>query len=232
MLLVSKEFYDQVRQTALSAKSNIFITSAFVKVKAIEALLENIPSDVVVEITGRWRKNDLLVKASDLEVYKLCRKNGWRFGIDQNLHGKLYLVDNKDVFLGSANLTQKGMSLGGFSNVEFGTAFDAEQLDINRISAYKQNQVVWMDDELFALIETDINQISDSSSLENGDWSKEILSALETPLEYLWVHELLFVSPKKLLRPNLDDESTLHDFDMLNLHCDNLDVENLSLIHI
>lgn len=228
MLLVSDEFYDGVRQTALSAQNNIFITSAFIKQRALDALLANIPSHAHVEVVGRWRKGDLLMKASDLEVYELCKKMGWKFGIDQNLHGKLYLIDNKDVFLGSANLTQKGMSIGGFGNVEFGTRFDAAQLDISRIEKYKYSEVVWVDDRLFKLLREEINnsELNELSDREMG-WSIDVLSMLETPVEHLWVNELIFVDPELLRYPDFDDENTIHDFEMLGLHCDNLTKENI-----
>ena len=188
-------------------------------------LLEGVSENVNIEIVGRWRKNDLLMKASDLAVYELCRKRGWGFGVDQNLHGKLYLVDDKEVFLGSANLTQNGMSIGGFGNVEFGTRFDVAQLDISRIRAYKHREVVWLDDHLFELIQNEVHEDSESPETESTGWSTEILDRLETPVEYLWVNELLFVLPDQLLHPNLDDENTMHDFNMLNLHCDNLATE-------
>jgi len=229
MLLVSDEFYDGVRQTALSAENSIFITSAFIKEKAIEALLQDIPNSVKVEIVGRWRKNDLLMKASDLAVYELCRDNGWKFGIDQNLHGKLYLVDDSDVFLGSANLTQKGMSIGGFGNVEFGARFNAAQLDISRIRAYKNSEVIWVDEPLFELLKKEVDEakLDDSDNTQMG-WSSDVLDRLETPVDSLWVNELMFVGPQSLKYPDLDDENTMHDFEMLGLHCDNLGEENIT----
>jgi len=227
MLLVSDEFYDGVKSTIMSASNQIFVTSAFIKVRALESLLTSVPNNVEVEIVGRWRKNDLLMKASDIDVYRACQKRGWKFGIDQNLHGKLYLVDEAEVFLGSANLTQKGMSIGGYGNVEFGTKFDAEQIDISRIRAYKHSDVVWLDDDLFRLIEDDIYSADESTEEKSNGWSTEILARLETPVEYLWVHELVFVEPQMLKFPDLDNESIAHDFEMLNLHCDNLGDENL-----
>jgi len=222
MLLVSDEFYSSIKECALNADISVFITSAFIKTKALETLFQDLPENLNIEIVSRWRKNDILMKASDLAVYDFCKKRGWKFGIDQNLHGKLYLVDDKDVFLGSANLTQKGMSIGGFGNIEFGTRFDAAQLDIRRVRAYKRREVIWLDDYLFGLIKKEIDEVLDSSESGNSRWSPELLSRLDTPVEHLWVNELLFVSPNQLLQPNLDDENIAHDFEMLNLSCDNV----------
>lgn len=228
MLLYSGEFYDAVRKEFLSAKASIFITSAFIKEKAVESLLRDVSKDLNIEIVGRWKKNDLLVKASDLAVYDLCSQNGWKFGVDQNLHGKLYFIDDNDVFLGSANLTQKGMSIGGFGNIEFGARFSGSHVDIKKIHDYKSNEVVWLDDNLFEILKSELLNSSEGGVISvSSDWSSKVLDILERPIESLWIHELIFSEPKSLLFPDLDDLNTIHDFELLGLHCDNLSEEDI-----
>jgi len=228
MLLVSNEFYSELKKSIYDSSVSILITSAFIKNRAVIKLLEAVSSEVNVTIVARWRKHDLLMGASDIEVFELCQAKGWKFGIDQNLHGKLYLIDDSDVFLGSANLTQRGMSLGGVANIEFGTRFDVSKIDLKRINHYKRSEVTWIDDDVFSLIKQDI----DASLLVKGafsdlDWSPEIANLISTPVESLWINELMFCNPHELLYLNLNDSSIAHDFELLNLDIDNISVKNI-----
>lgn len=228
MLLVSDEFYSSLKQSISHASSDILITSAFVKTPAIKKLLEQIPPDVRVTIVSRWRKHDLLMSASDVNVYEMCRENGWRFGVDQNLHGKLYLIDDKDVYLGSANLTQRGMSLGGVANVEFGTKFGINRIDLDRISEYTNTEVAWINDDLYELLlkDLEITEIN-NTPIQDASWSIEVNSYILKPVNSIWVKELVFCSPEQILNLNLDDFNTAHDFELLNLDCDNFSIQSI-----
>ncbi len=222
VLLVSDEFYTTLKKSISGSSKNIFITSAFIKERAVEQLFDTVSCDVKVSIVARWKKHDLLMGASDLGVYKRCQENGWKFGIDQNLHGKLFLIDDSDFFLGSANLTQKGMSLGGQSNLEFGTKFIAQNVDLDRMHIYKNSEVIWLTDEVFQKISADIEYSkSQEGGFDSAEWSIDVRELLASPVKFLWVSELIFSKPNQLAYLNLDDANMAHDFEMLNLDHDN-----------
>ena len=230
MLLSGSDFRERLENTVDSCTSQLVIASAFIKLTALEALLtREKEKDIDVVIVARWQKQDLVSGASDLEIYKLCKERGWKFGISQNFHGKVYLVDHSSIFLGSANLTQKGLNYGNLSNIEFGTNISANRADLDKIDKFLETEVVWLDDYKYQMIKQEIDSIERlSNPLSNLQWSAGIQSQLVRNVSYLWVHELVFNSPQTLLCLNLNEESQLHDFDLLSLDIDALTVELLT----
>lgn len=229
MLLDSAHFSEQLFASISKCQLSFKACSAFIKAKALqdEKFTKNLENKDVV-IIARWQKHDLLSGASDLEVYELCKENNWRFGIDLNLHGKLFVIDNQDIFLGSANLTQKGLHIGLTGNHEFGTKISADQADLKKIDSFIQSEVTWMTDDLFALISDEIQKSrKDKEPISSSLWSKMIDEAVNKPVEFLWVQELAFSTPSEILTLNLDDEKAAHDFDLLGLNLDDLREETL-----
>ena len=228
MLLFSEDFSKELILGIAGASSELVICSAFVKDKAIKALLKNISEDVSVTVVARWAKQDLTLGASDLEVYKWCQSKGYRFGINSNLHAKLYLVDQSLIFLGSANLTHRGLSISGVGNVEIGTRLDPSSTDIEKFKSFINNEVVWVDDEMFKQLEAEVaiskEKTKDSKDL---DWSAAINEMLKRKISHLWVSELLFTSPISLQSPNFESPEIVHDFELLNLTIDNFDKDSL-----
>lgn len=222
MILSSHEFSEELFSSISKCQSSFQACSAFIKLKALqdEKFGENLDGKNVV-VVARWQKHDLLAGASDLDVYTLCKENGWKFGIDLNLHGKLFVVDDSDIFLGSANLTQKGLHIGLTGNHEFGTRLSADQADLNKIDHFIQSEVTWMTDGLFELM---LDEILESRAnklpVSSASWSKTITESIDKPVEFLWVQELIFSSPKELLNLDLEDERAAHDFDLLGLNID------------
>ena len=217
MLLATSDFSTQLRDAISSCKSTLLIASAFVRSHALDALLEDIRG-VEIVVVARWQKQDLISGASDLATYQLCEEHGWKFGISQNFHGKVYLVDQSSIFLGSANLTQKGLNIGSLSNIEFGTTISASRADLDKIDKFLETEVVWLDDHQFQLLKQDIDSTERiNSPISEMHWPNNIQDQLARNVSYLWVHELIFNAPQALLCLNLGEESQLHDFDLLNL---------------
>jgi hypothetical protein len=223
MILNSLEFSNRLAVSISNAGKSLLLSSAFIKVKALEELTENIDSYLDVAVVARWKKQDILVGASDLEVYEYCRERGWRFGVDQNFHGKLYIIDESEIYLGSANLTASGLGFGLHSNYEFGTHFPAGDTDIVKVSSFLDEEVIWLNDQLYDAMSADV-EVSKiiAESYSNASWSDEVTELISTPVHYLWVNDLPFLAPNKLLRLDLSCDSARHDFEMLNLDIDRL----------
>ena len=230
MLLFSADFTKELSSAIVNASSELVICSAFVKEKAITHLLKNISSDVSVTIVARWAKQDLVFGASDLEVYQWCQSKGYRFGINSKLHAKLYSIDQSLIFLGSANLTHRGLSIAGTGNVEIGTCIDPTDTDMEKFRSFINDEVVWVDDNLYQLLSSEIDTNQDVDSEVNGDvWSADVTAMLRKRTLHLWVSDLLFTSPKSLLSPNFESAEIVHDFELLNLNIDNFDANALKL---
>lgn len=227
MLLFSSDFADELVKGIEKASNELVICSAFIKTKAIENLLRNITRTVAVTIVARWAKQDLVFGASDLEVYQWCESEGYRFGVNSKLHAKLYSIDRDLIFLGSANLTHRGLSISGAGNVEVGTCFAPSVTDIEKVKRFLDTEVVWLDRPLFQKMSAEVlaSKLINTESID--DWSTDISVQLHKKIANLWVSELLFTSPKTLLRPDFESAEIVHDFELLNLNIDNFDTNTL-----
>lgn len=230
MLLESTEFSTRLSRSIDECKFVLLLSSAFIKLNALKSLSENISPSVGVSVVCRWKKQDVLVGASDLEVYEYCRDKGWKFGIDQNFHGKLYIIDESEIFLGSANLTGSGLGFTSTPNYEFGTAFPAADADMKKVESFLDGEVIWLNDELYEAMCADVKQSNKlAEPVSNSAWSEEVKSLINTPVNYLWVNDLPFVTPNNLLCLDLNCEAARHDFEMLGLNVDRLSREDLVL---
>jgi len=223
MLLGSTEFSQRLVKSLSFSKTSVLLSSAFVKINAIESITGPDFPSVNVSVVARWKKQDLLVGASDIEVYKYCRDKGWRFGIDQNFHGKLYLIDDTEIYLGSANLTGNGFGFNAVSNFEFGTVFSANEADMKKVNTFLDEEVTWLDDGIYDAIYADIEASKISPEpFANTPWSDDVMALINTPVNHLWVNDLPFVTPSSLLRMDFNCEFVRHDFELLGLDLDRL----------
>ena len=146
-ILGTEAFRDLLGQSLLAAKNKVVILSAYVKVIGVEWLKEKLfNKNIKCVIIARWHKSDIAQGSSDLDCYKICKDNNWQFRILTDLHAKIMLVDKKDLFIGSPNLTGHGMSLIPVFNKEMGVKLDATSSDINIINNLIEESVVINDD--------------------------------------------------------------------------------------
>lgn len=229
MLLGSSDFRNRLSTAVQRAESTLLIASAFTKVEALKKLLSSIGKNVTVVVVSRWQKHDLLTGASDLEVYNFCKEAGWDFGISLNFHGKLYVVDKSNIFLGSANCTLRGLNLTDVCNIEYGTVIPVESADLQKIDQFLREEIVWLNDHVFGLIEREISDSRDNAVgfLSSAKWSSFLRSELVTEVRFLWVGELLFGSPEQILNVEFDNQEKLHDFELLGLDLDCVDSTEL-----
>ena len=225
MLLRNREFTDRLQKKIDSAASRVVIASAFIKADALRYLLSSVSAKQILVI-ARWQKRDLVAKASDLDVYRICKERGWDFGINLSLHGKIYCIDAGDIFLGSSNLTHSGLGYAENSNLEFGTQLEPNSVDLNKVESFINKDVVWINDEEFKLIQLEVEaSIDQEEEVIKCAWSNKLTGIMKSNVNYLWVNTLPFCSPRDLLKLNLEDQSMLHDFQLLGLNIDDLNGE-------
>ena len=224
--LFSNKLKDRLKETK-NHQSLVFF-SAFIKKKALEWLAEVIKPEAKVTVVSRWQKTDLVSGASDLEIFEFCRNKNWDFKILNNLHSKLYLLNENKIFLGSANLTSKGFNISSQGNIEIGTEIEATPEDLQLIQNLLDD-AIFMDQNLYDSICQEVNE-TDKSMFDQIDtqpliWSQKILDTLEKKVEKLWMHDL-FVSPALKKLPDISDEDIEHDCNLLNFNKDDLDSNN------
>ena len=211
----NEEFQELVAEFSKEASVSVTIFSAFIKLNAMQWLSDHIHEDTRVKIIARWRPEDLAFKASDLGVYVFCKSNGWEFGIDSSLHSKAFIFDSSRVLLGSANLTDRGLSLSRNGNLEMGAVVEPTIADMDRLKTL-ESRVFWINDDVFNDIHNEIANLEHERP-KSPSWSSELKKRLSPTIDFLWVNELFHTEPNSLLWPDFDNEEHLHDAELLGL---------------
>lgn len=93
-------------------KEKIIIVSPFLSLKVAEKLV-NIVKDnnIDCKVITRFERKSFIEKASSLDALKLLIENNVKIFALKDLHSKVYIIDNKRCFVGSANFTNKGLNI-------------------------------------------------------------------------------------------------------------------------
>jgi hypothetical protein len=219
MLLDEQEFQAEIALSLQDCTSSIVVLSAFIKHNAFEWLknqLEN--TSIKVVVVARWRLDDLVVKVSDLSVYKQCQELGWTFKVDERLHAKLFLIDSSVAFVGSSNLTGAGLGLTKKSNFELSTRAEVTDMDVDKVHKYLDSCRT-MTDDLYDQMESFVDGIEPPEGTPHK-WPSSIKSLLEQKVDYLWVDELLFTSPNSNNNNDIEHDLSLLELDRLDIDVD------------
>lgn len=210
LLLETGAFREELAFALSSAEQEVIVMSAFIKLDALKWLIENSKTSNLT-VVARWQPSDLAAGASDLECFYLCDEANIPFGISQNLHGKVYIVDSK-IFIGSANLTSKGMSLSHYVNDEFGTGFEYGQTEKIKVRDYLAS-VNWLDVKTVELMADFLRGFGGNTDVQSNEWPQEISEKLGSQPLGVWFHDLPMCSPNQLLAQTAAATAIEHDLD-------------------
>lgn len=112
-LIDAKEAWGHMRAAAARLHgAEILVISAYLTVNGLRALLADVCPSNRVRILVRWQPNDLVTGASDLASFDFANERGWEFFASPSLHAKAFVFGEAAIFMGSANLTSNGFTLG------------------------------------------------------------------------------------------------------------------------
>lgn len=219
-ILATVEF--QKRLSELAFKTNeLIIISAYITKKAAQWLVSILPNDCKVTLVARLNSSDIISGSSDLEAIKLALENNWRISRLSELHAKIYLTNNKNLFVGSANCTSNGLKLYGVGNIETSVELEATD-DDRRFIQTIIDQSDAIDFETLQRMKEHLSSIKkDNSEKKYKDWPIDIFKQNRT----LWVSDCLWSLPE-------DIKQDKHDMDILGLNISsNLD-DISGILHI
>ena len=226
-ILGTEAFRNLLAKSLSKAEKEVTILSAYVKVIGVEWLKENLTNkNIKCVIIARWDKGDIAQGSSDLDCYKICKDNNWQFRILKDLHAKIMLVDNKDLFIGSPNLTGHGMSLIPVSNKEMGVKLDATSSDINIINNLIEESVV-IDDNIFEELKTWKDKLPEIKKQSFPSFPKIVNDKIRDNFGKVWVHNFPWSTIDDLLNIKDMNENIQHDLELFGLSKDNLNKDNL-----
>ena len=219
-LITTDNLSNELRAQFIEA-SSIKIMTGYLTLSGAEFLLNSITDDTRVQLVVRARPQDLLSGATDLEAIKLLFNNGVRCHIHRTLHAKLYVIDNKDAFIGSANFTSNGLKLSGYGNFELSTKTTLTDKDNGLIREVFDDSIM-VTKRVVKTLEEFISSSSvtpDLASFNNKGWWDELV-APEVQIN----HDKLYISDLPWINLEQDtstidksSENFLHDSDVFGL---------------
>jgi hypothetical protein len=234
MHLLGTDAYRFALATSLAnAQGTLSVVSAFVTAPGIEWILDRLNTSVgSFRVMARWHLEDFLLGASDIEAYEHVQRRGGRFFVLPNLHAKLILVDNEQLFVGSANVTALGLKLVPGANREMGVKLDASKADIATVEVMFAEAIEvtpTLCNEFRARIETLKLPANWPTDLH---WPTGLAKRLASSPQRLWVAELFWSTSPQILLDAVSsrevNEIVVHDVALLGLDSD-LQVERTTL---
>ena len=222
-ILGTEAFRNFLGQSLERANDEVIILSAFVKSIGIQWLEEKLNNkNIKCTIISRWKKSDLAEGSSDLECYQLSKKNNWKFKVLKDLHAKIMLVDQKELFIGSPNLTGRGMYLIPVPNKEMGVKLEANENDVKIITNLVEESIL-VDDDIYESLLKWKNNLPKIEKPSYPDFPKNIKDKLNEKYNKLWVHNFPWVTAAELLKSTQINENLKHDLELFGLEKDNLE---------
>src|SRR6266446_1629546 len=135
----------------------ILLIVPFIKVAALQQLHRVQTQKVQLKVVCRWRTDDLLSGASDVEVFTYLKAAGCQLYLHPDIHMKLYVFDSNIAFNTSANLTFSGLGYSQKSNIEVGNMVKLNSEDLTKIYTIvaTSRQV---DDDMYLRFKTFVEQ--------------------------------------------------------------------------
>jgi hypothetical protein len=112
----------------INKSERIYIYTAYIKLEPLKTLIE--ASDNVKAVFVRWEPKDLIMGASDIEIYPYLSSKGISLYRNHRIHLKAYLDDFKRCFLTSANISSRALNLPPYSNYNYEIGTIVENLEI------------------------------------------------------------------------------------------------------
>ena len=133
-LLTSDSIFNKIRNIVVNASKSVKIASAWLKGNLLYELLDKLGNNVELFIILRASElQDLLI--TDNNVFRKIKEKNGKIYINNRLHAKFILVDDKEAILGSANFTNPGLSDYKEGNIEASVYF-SEETEVEKLIKY------------------------------------------------------------------------------------------------
>ncbi|WP_170308350.1 phospholipase D family protein [Parashewanella tropica] len=223
MNLITADHLSNELEAQFSSAQSIKIITGYLTLSAAEFLLNSISDETTVQLIVRARPQDLISGATDIDAIKLLFKNGVRCHIHRTLHAKLYVIDNKYGFIGSANFTSNGLKLSGYGNFELSTKTKLTDKD-NGLIREVFNDSIMVTKRVIETLEGFVSSSSATPELDSstkGWWNELIAPEASYTCDRLYISDLPWVNLEQDLS-SLDEssENFLHDVDVFGLEVD------------
>lgn len=127
--LVWNPVYEMLEARLRAGERLALLIVPYIKLDALRRLLGESRNLGKLQVIVRWRPEDLVSGASDVEVYDFLRSLNIPLYFNPSIHLKLYIFDSNSCFTTSANVTLKGLGYITACNVEAGALIPMQLQD-------------------------------------------------------------------------------------------------------
>lgn len=227
-LLGTEAFRNLLGESLKKAKKSVIIFTAYIKVIGIEWLEQQLKDkNINCTIVSRWQKSDLAQGSSDLDCYLFCKKNNWTFKILSDLHAKLMVIDDNELFIGSPNLTGKGMSLVPVANKEMGIKTLTTEAD-KKIIKNLTDEAITIDDEIYNSIKQWQESLKIIKQPKYPDFPQLVKDRIKESYDKIWVHNFPWSAVDQLLNIKEINSDLQHDLELFGLSKDEINEHSLT----
>lgn len=122
----NEKFFNLVKES----KHELLFCAPFIKKEIVDVILSLKKPETILEVITSANLANFVSGSLDVEAIKTLLENGVRVLNYQNLHAKIYLFDNKQAIVTSANLTNNAL----YRNYEYGLLLHEDEQDtVNQI---------------------------------------------------------------------------------------------------
>lgn len=182
-LLVYDDLIKKIEDRLSNGCEKLNIITAFCKLDTLKYIDECAPEMIEKKLIVRFRLDDLVNGSTDKEIYNYCKEHNWKIYINLDLHAKVYVIDDT-CYIGSANTTDRGLSISKLGNIEiskeFELSFDENEQIKKLFSSSKE-----LDDELYNKMIVQLGSIA-FKRIPRYKWNDNIIR------EYNQSYNLLF----------------------------------------
>jgi len=113
--------FTELKNQLNKSEKSVTIISPYISEKTLQLLISDI--NVPIKILTSWRIDDFKSGLAKTSLAEKCIDNNWQIyvlhdGHKRKLHSKAYISDFKNIYIGSANLTDKGLGINNYPNFE------------------------------------------------------------------------------------------------------------------
>ena len=232
-ILGTESFRDHISKSLENSQQHIYILSGYVKSNGMEWLKKTLNDrNTPCTIVAQWTPQNLIEGSCDLKSYEIAKENNWNFKILNNLHAKVALIDKSILYIGSGNLTGRGMALLPISNRELGIAVKPTFQDTSIIHKLV-DEAILVDDSMYKKISDWLSKQEKISKPKYNEFPSEIKNILKDNFEKIWVSNFPWCSFDELQINNDQSEDLLnrqkHDFKLFGIEEYNYDLINTNI---
>ncbi|WP_045521343.1 phospholipase D family protein [Neobacillus niacini] len=134
MSLLNEDLHTVIENAVKEAQHSVLIVSPYIKYNTAARIVNIVKNkNLDLKILTLPPGEEYITGATDLEAILTLQTYGFKIKMLPYLHAKLYLIDEKCLFIGSANFTNRGLGLAKEANKEILIEKRANHVDLTLI---------------------------------------------------------------------------------------------------